>query len=593
MIRSPAGFDGGVRIKRYLDYYQPSYGVMMLSAGQFSPASLFAAGEQGAWYDPSDLTTLFEDAAGTIPITTPLEKPVGLVLDKSKGLVLGSELVSNGDFSNGTTGWAPANVNITIAVVGGVGEMTSSASNIYVAQTVNVTSGKTYIVTGQGRAGTAPLLPLVVSGSVVLGTQINSSASLQPISFIFVAGAATASLRFQVQSGSGGTAYFDNISVKELPGNHATQSTSQSRPVLSARYNLLTKTEQFDDAAWGKLGCTATGNKLVANNGVTLNSTSAYISQNVNVNSAPTKLRLLAKAAGFNVLNLRIDNIIGLSSPALFARINLTTGAVISSTGGTFNVNPASDGYWEVTADNTYTSTTYVGVWPDDTVATVGNGVDGIMLFGADLRVTNDGVGLPAYQRVNTSTDYDTSGFPLYLRFDGTDDSLSTGSIDFSATDKMSVFAGVRKLSDAATGMLVELSASVASNTGAFNITAPNSTGYGFELRGSALSTYYVPTGFAAPHTAVLSGLFDIAGASRAGEVIPRINTVVSQSGGGGAADTGTGNFGNYPLYIGRRGGSSLPFNDRLYSLIVRGALSTAAQIADTETWVNNRTKAF
>jgi hypothetical protein len=82
MIRSPAGFDGGDRIKRYLDYYQPSYGVTMLSPGQFSPASLFAAGEQGAWYDPSDFSTMFQDSAGTTPVTA-VEQPVGLILDKS------------------------------------------------------------------------------------------------------------------------------------------------------------------------------------------------------------------------------------------------------------------------------------------------------------------------------------------------------------------------------------------------------------------------------------------------------------------------------------------------------------------------------
>jgi len=35
MIRYPAGFDGEIRIKRYMDYYQASYGVMMLSSGQF------------------------------------------------------------------------------------------------------------------------------------------------------------------------------------------------------------------------------------------------------------------------------------------------------------------------------------------------------------------------------------------------------------------------------------------------------------------------------------------------------------------------------------------------------------------------------
>ena len=35
----------------------------------FSPLSLFASGEEGAWYDPSDLTTLWTDTAGTTQAT--------------------------------------------------------------------------------------------------------------------------------------------------------------------------------------------------------------------------------------------------------------------------------------------------------------------------------------------------------------------------------------------------------------------------------------------------------------------------------------------------------------------------------------------
>tara|TARA_R110000851_G_C13102500_1_gene568916 strand:- start:866 stop:2089 length:1224 start_codon:yes stop_codon:yes gene_type:complete len=49
---------------------------------RYSPAELFESGEEGAWYDPSDLTTLFQDAAGTIPVTADGD-PVGLMLDKS------------------------------------------------------------------------------------------------------------------------------------------------------------------------------------------------------------------------------------------------------------------------------------------------------------------------------------------------------------------------------------------------------------------------------------------------------------------------------------------------------------------------------
>jgi hypothetical protein len=48
----------------------------------FEPYSLFENGEQGAWYDPSDLSTLFTDSAGTTPVTA-VEQFVGLMLDKS------------------------------------------------------------------------------------------------------------------------------------------------------------------------------------------------------------------------------------------------------------------------------------------------------------------------------------------------------------------------------------------------------------------------------------------------------------------------------------------------------------------------------
>ena len=58
-------------------------------------------------------------------------------------------------------------------------------------------------------------------------------------------------------------------------------------------------------------------------------------------------------------------------------------------------------------------------------------------------------------------------------------------------------------------------------------------------------------------------------------------------------ATTTAGNFSNNPLYIGRRGGTSAPLNGRLYSLIIRGAATNAQQIAQTEGWVNSKTKAY
>ncbi len=207
----------------------------------------------------------------------------------------------------------------------------------------------------------------------------------------------------------------------------------------------------------------------------------------------------------------------------------------------------------------------------------------------ADLRETNDGVGVPAYQAVVTSTNYATTGFLPYLKFDGVDDSLSTNSISFTATDKMSVFAGVRKLSDAARAMLVELSTSYG-DVGTFGIDAPLSPtnkDYRF-VSGGSLAAGGVATGngFVAPITNVVTGLGNISGDL----ATLRVNGAqVAQ----GTGDQGTGNYGNWPLYIGRRNNASLPFNGQMYSMIIVGKAVTAGELSSTETYVNQKTGAY
>jgi hypothetical protein len=57
--------------------------------------------------------------------------------------------------------------------------------------------------------------------------------------------------------------------------------------------------------------------------------------------------------------------------------------------------------------------------------------------------------------------------------------------------------------------------------------------------------------------------------------------------------DQGTGNYGNYPLYLFARNGSSAFFQGRLYSLIVRNKLPTADELSGAETYVNSKTRAY
>jgi hypothetical protein len=48
----------------------------------FTPFVLYAAAEKGAWYDPSDLSSMFQDSAGTVPVTADGD-PIGKWNDKS------------------------------------------------------------------------------------------------------------------------------------------------------------------------------------------------------------------------------------------------------------------------------------------------------------------------------------------------------------------------------------------------------------------------------------------------------------------------------------------------------------------------------
>lgn len=183
------------------------------------------------------------------------------------------------------------------------------------------------------------------------------------------------------------------------------------------------------------------------------------------------------------------------------------------------------------------------------------------------------------------------------LLFNGITTALATGSIDFTSTDKMTVFAGVRKLSDAGYGVIAELNTDPSVVNGTFAVGSSTLTGdasrrtWGSTLRGNATLGSGVGV-FTSPDTRVLSALYDIGQANAAQEQIVRLNGT-AQTLTFGAANSGTGNFGNYPLFVGCRAGTSLPFNGHLYSLVVRGASSTAAQITSTETYVNQKTGAY
>lgn len=182
--------------------------------------SLFANNEQGFAYDPNDLSTMYQDAAGTVPVTG-VGQPAGLLLDKSKELVVGAENVPLPlDFAN----WARTaavtsytNNSFTVNAVGGV---------VYPFLT---TRGRTYLLKIKGTTSSAPLIVRNGSGS--------SGQCVIPIGAFDVTIISPALFNEAPSlylSAVSGTVTIESISMKQLTGNHAYQTTSSMRPLLVA-----------------------------------------------------------------------------------------------------------------------------------------------------------------------------------------------------------------------------------------------------------------------------------------------------------------------------------------------------------------------
>ena len=158
-----------------------------------------------------------------------------------------------------------------------------------------------------------------------------------------------------------------------------------------------------------------------------------------------------------------------------------------------------------------------------------------------------------------------------YLEFDGADDFLQTSNIDFTATDKVSLFTGVRKLNDA------QISSIITSDTrdSGFELYYPpieGASNYVFAVNGSTGVKFVVSPNYAAPQSSVLTAQASIN---------PELRTIAvnGQKNIAPIEGLGAGNFSNDSIFIGMRLGTVIPLNGHIYSLIGVGKL-----VSDNET---------
>jgi hypothetical protein len=457
--------------------------------------------------------------------------PVGLVLDKHDGLAQGANTVTNGTFTADITGWTLATgAGGTIAWSAGSMRVVRTTGTASGYQAMSVVAGITYKVTAQ-----ATLISGTGTGIVVIRTGVGSSDTA------LVVGAAAASQTV--------TIYY----------------TAASTTTVYLHLGLTTAngTWDFDNVT----AVTVAGNHAIQ-------STSG---------SRPIRGRM-PKAGVRNLL----------TATATLATQNVTTTNVQHTLSFT--------GTGTVTLSGTSTAGPLVGTGVNDRVSLTFTPTAGTLTLTVTGSVTlaqlQTGAAFDAYQAVGvTRFDITESGQPScgYLSFNGSNQWMQTAAaVNFSATDEMSVFAGVRKVADPANGTLIEANTpSWAAGAGTFILGAPLTTGsllrgYAFGSRGTAaagtdLTSNTTSASFVAPVYNVVTGLADIS----TDQNLLRANGAQI---GSATGDQGSGNYGNYTLYFGARIGASNFLNGLMFSTIIRGALTSGTLLTRTEQYVARQT---
>ena len=160
-----------------------------------------------------------------------VDSAVGLVVSAGKP---SPELVINGTFASGIAEWAPTDAVLSHS--GGKIRIAASAAYGRANQSFATVIGKTYLATATSYfiSGTSGSYIAKNDNGVALNSLTSAGHTSGPEGDKFVVFTATSTTTF-ISLGVfaiGSLFEFDNVSVRELPGAHLTQSTAANRPVL-------------------------------------------------------------------------------------------------------------------------------------------------------------------------------------------------------------------------------------------------------------------------------------------------------------------------------------------------------------------------
>ena len=183
-----------------------------------------------AWFRPNDTTSALFTGSGIPAVSPSVGQTVGLHLDKSQAYGLGSERVTNGSLT-GNTGWTSSQGATTVGSAGGIVMTGTPNSTIVTNAATTYTSGRIYRITFTISGYSAGAVYVQLSNGASAPAVASSNLTANGTYTIYLLSNGNTTLRF-LSSGTT-TLSIDDVSAREVLGNHAIQATAGSRPTLA------------------------------------------------------------------------------------------------------------------------------------------------------------------------------------------------------------------------------------------------------------------------------------------------------------------------------------------------------------------------
>lgn len=524
----------------------------------------------------------FQDTQGTLPVVA-MEQPLGLVLDNSQGLVRGPELNPDVGFDN-PAAWSFIGVGWEVSGGKAVVSATHTGNRWLLTATARAVVGRWYEVEFDA---------VVTAGSVAVDmTSYSPRAITASGHYRMIVLSITASIQLIARPTFIGSV--DNLSVRELSGNHLIQpSNSAGRPVVSRKVNLLPTTNDLTSTSWGKNELTVTP-ELDGTFSVTKASTSSSRAisgaSSASTYAGATYVATVDLYAG----NSTIAHVgIGASTDAVgdtWGHATTNSAEVISGPG-----TLTGSSFWYINNLSVEVPTriritrrySNAGLGVGLYVYPGGSGGNPVgtstRVKNPDLRLASDATpSMPIYQAVRSATDYDQVGFPVKVVCDGVDDWTESSAINPAGATDVTLVMSVQQLRAlGASGCLFEFGPDSSTTAGTFGLFGPGNSGASqltAVVRGTSTTSTQIVSGtpLAVGSKAVVSLMFSLT----TGRLRIRINgaqvlDVVTSATGG--------TFSSQKAYIGRRAGSSLPSKASTFGHTLVFKALTDAQIAAIE----------